>query len=99
MTRIPTLALLAASLAIPALAPAVAQTDSQAANRPDATATAPRSPGGITAGATPANQPKMDRTVEQIDSKLLGQEKDRPRLPGQAPSPSQTEPGGTAAPR
>lgn len=59
--------------------------------------TAPRNPGGITAGTNPGNQQRMNSTVGQIDSKLLNQERNRPPLPGQAPSPSQTQPGGTAS--
>lgn len=61
-----------------------------------AVAVAPRDPSGPSSGATTGNQPRMDRTVQQIDSKLLNQEKDRPRLPGQTPSASQAMPGGTA---
>lgn len=59
-----------------------------------ATAVAPRTPGGVSAGTTPADQPRMDRTVSQTSQKLLNEERDRPLLPGQAPTPSQ---GGTAA--
>ena len=59
--------------------------------------TAPRNPGGITAGTSSGNQGRMNSTVGQIDNKLLNQEKSRPTLPGQAPSPSQAQPGGTAS--
>ncbi|MCQ8276848.1 hypothetical protein NFI95_00085 [Acetobacteraceae bacterium KSS8] len=62
-------------------------------------AISPRTPGGDNAGTTTQNQHRMDATVGGIDRHLLKQEKDRPRLPGQAPSPSQTLPGGTAAPQ
>lgn len=62
------------------------------------TEVAPRNPGAEAAGASPASQHKMNNTVDQIDQHLLDAEKDRPKLPGQAPSPSQTAPGGTAAP-
>lgn len=82
--------------AVVAGSPASAQMSNRMADQPGSTAVAPRTPGGISAGATPQNQPKMDRTVDQIDSKLLNQEKDRPRLPNQSPSPSQTLPGGIA---
>jgi len=58
---------------------------------------APRNPGAATAGTSPASQHKMNDTVDRIDQHLLNAEKDRPNLPGQAPSPSQTSPGGTAA--
>ena len=58
---------------------------------------APRNPGGVTAGTNPANQGRMNNTVGQISGKLLNEEKSRPNLPGQAPSPSQTMPGGTAS--
>jgi hypothetical protein len=74
---------------------AVAQTQSTAQS--DGSVVSPRTPGGVSAGATPANQTKMNQTVQGIGQKLLDQEKDRPRLPGQTPSPSQTMPGGTAS--
>ena len=92
MSRHPTIALF---LALPLMlaAPALAQTTSVAKS----TQSAPRNPGGDTAGTTTGDQGKMNSTVGQIDSKLLNQEKTRPTLPGQPPSPSQTEPGGTAA--
>ena len=61
---------------------------------PTRSTTAPRDPGGATAGTNPASQSRMDTTVDRIDRKLLDQEKTRPNLPGQAPSPSQTQPGG-----
>jgi len=77
------------------VAPALAQTQSTAQS--NSSVVSPRTPGGISAGATPANQGRMDQTVQGIDRKLLDQEKDRPRLPGQTPSPSQTMPGGTAS--
>jgi hypothetical protein len=60
-------------------------------------AVAPRDPGAATTGTLPARQHKMDDTVDRIDQHLLNAEKDRPALPGQAPSPSQTVQGGTAA--
>ena len=60
---------------------------------PPGPVTAPRNPSPATAGVTtPGTQP-AGRTVQDIDRKLLSQEKDRPRLPNQAPSPSQ---GGTS---
>lgn len=79
-----------------------AQTASPAAPSPSSGSgnlVSPRNPGGVSAGAVDGSQHKMDSTVQQIDHKLLSQEKDRPRLPGQAPSPSQTMPGGVAAGR
>ncbi len=109
MSRLPNLAaLLALALPLPALAQTAPGT---AARNPDVTApgvetgptstgqatTAPRNPGGITAGTNPADQGRMNTTVGQISGKLLNQEKSRPNLPGQAPSPSQTLPGGTAS--
>ena len=109
MSRLPKFAML---LALISPLPALAQTSAgTAARNPDVTApgvetgptsagkatTAPRNPGGITAGTNPGNQGRMNSTVGQIDSKLLNQEKSRPNLPGQAPSPSQTMPGGTAS--
>ncbi len=109
MNRLPK-ALLLLALASPL--PALAQTSAgTAARNPDVTApgietgatsrgqavTAPRNPGGITAGTNPGNQGRANDAVGQIDNKLLDQEKSRPSLPGQAPSPSQTRPGGTAS--
>ncbi len=109
MSRLPPIVLL---LALASPLPALAQTaPGTAARNPDVTApgveagptstgeatTAPRTPGSITAGTNLANQGKTNSTVGQISSKLLNQEKSRPNLPGQAPSPSQTLPGGTAS--
>jgi hypothetical protein len=90
-------AALATASALPLLLapPASAQTRDAARS----TTAAPRNPGGVSAGTLPANQGKMNDTVGQIDNKLLNEEKTRPSLPGQSPSPSQTQPGGTAAPR
>ncbi|MGI4744800.1 MAG: hypothetical protein ACRYGI_18900 [Janthinobacterium lividum] len=62
------------------------------------TEVAPRNPGAATTGTLPASQHKMNNTVDRIDQHLLNAEKDRPNLPGQTPSPSQTSPGGTASP-
>ena len=109
MNRLPKALLL---LALGAPSVALAQTSAgTAARNPDVTApgvetgptstgqatTAPRNPGGITAGTNSGNQGRMNSTVGQIDNKLLNQEKSRPTLPGQAPSPSQAQPGGTAS--
>ena len=109
MTRLPPIVLL---LALASPLPALAQTaPGTAARNPDVTApgvetgptstgqatTAPRNPGGITAGTNPGNQGRMNNTVGQISSKLLNQERSRPNLPGQAPSASQTLSGGTAS--
>ncbi len=109
MSRLPKIAVL---LALASPLPAMAQTSAgTAARNGDVTGrgvetgqtstghavTAPRNPGGITAGTNPGNQGRMNSTVGQISSKLLDQEKSRPNLPGQAPSPSQTRPGGTAS--
>ena len=109
MSRLPLLAVL---LALVSPLPALAQTASgTAARNGDVTGrgvetgptsagqptTAPRNPGGVTAGTNPANQGRMNSTVGQISGKLLNEEKSRPNLPGQAPSPSQTMPGGTAS--
>ena len=80
-------------LAIGAM-PALAQTESVA--RSGNTPVSPRDP-GVSTAQTPASQGRIDQTVQGIDQKLLNQEKDRPRIPGQVPSPSQTKPGGTAA--
>ncbi len=66
---------------------------------PSEGAISPRTPGGNSAGTTQQNQGRMNATVGGIDRHLLRQEKDRPRLPNQAPSPSQTLPGGTASHR
>lgn len=59
---------------------------------------APRNPGAAATGTLPASQHKMNDTVDRIDQNLLNEEKDRPKLPEQTPSPSQTVPGGTASP-
>ncbi len=56
-------------------------------------ATAPRNPSTASAGLTASSPQRTDHTVEGIDRRLLSQEKDRPHLPGQAPSPSK---GGTS---
>ncbi len=81
-------------LLMTAVLPAMAQTQSvgQSGNTP----ISPRNP-GIATSQAPAAQGQVTNTVEGIDNKLLNQEKDRPRLPGQVPSPSQTQPGGSAA--
>ncbi|MBE7212664.1 MAG: hypothetical protein INR65_16740 [Gluconacetobacter diazotrophicus] len=55
---------------------------------------APRDPGHT--GVMHGRQKRATNTVEGIDRHLLREERDRPNIPGQAPSPSQTEPGGTA---
>ena len=109
MNQLPKLLLL---LALGVSSSALAQTSSgTAARNPDVTApgigtgptstgqatTAPRNPGGITAGTNSGDQGRINNTVGQIDNKLLNQEKSRPTLPGQAPSPSQAQPGGTAS--
>ena len=92
MTRL----LQAASLMLlaSAVVPAMAQT--QSVGQSGNTSISPRNP-GIATSQNPAAQGQVTRTVEGIDNKLLNQEKDRPRLPGQTPSPSQTAPGGSAA--
>ena len=79
---------LAALLAL-AAGPAAAQT--AASSGP--VATAPRTPSAGSAGLTASGPQRTDRTVQDIDRRLLSQEKDRPHLPGQAPSPSK---GGTS---
>lgn len=104
--------LIVATLTLSALATmpglALAQTSAQSGTSDSAPAAvthaapthgiiAPRTPGGTSAGAVQGDQGRMNATVGGIDNHLLEQEKDRPRLPGQAPSPSQTLPGGTAS--
>ncbi len=79
---------LAALLAL-AAGPAWAQT----APSTGPVATAPRDPSTASAGLTAPSPQRTDQTVQDIDRRLLSQEKDRPRLPGQAPSPSK---GGTS---
>ncbi len=109
MNRLPK-ALLLLALGMPSSGFAQTSTGTAARN-PDVTApgvetgptstgqatTAPRNPGGITAGTNSSDQRRMNSTVGQIDNKLLNQEKSRPSLPGQAPSSSQAQPGGTAS--
>ncbi|WP_419730411.1 hypothetical protein [Lichenicola sp.] len=87
--------LLVAALAVPALAQA--QTGPSGTGSGTASMTAPRNPDGRSSGTMPRDRGRMDNTVDRIDSKLLNEEKDRPTIPGQTPSPSQTMPGGTAA--
>ena len=109
MNRLPKALLL---LTLGAPLSALAQTSSgTAARNPDVTApgvetgptstgqatTAPRNPGGITAGTSSGDQGRMNSTVGQIDNKLLDQQKSRPALPGQAAAPAQARPGGTAS--
>lgn len=93
------LALVLAGSALPALAqtePQIQKLGQPQGPSHGAVAVAPRDPSGASAGTTTGNQPRMNQTVQEVGSKLLDQEKDRPRLPGQIPSPSQTLPGGTA---
>ena len=73
-----------AALLSPGIGQAFAQTGPVAA--------APRNPSAASAGLTASTPQRTDQTVDQIDGRLLSEEKDRPRLPGQAPSPSK---GGT----
>ena len=65
----------------------------QAFAQTDPAAVAPRNPSAASAGLTASTPQPANRTVDQIDRKLLSEEKDRPHLPGQAPSPSK---GGTS---
>ncbi len=83
---------LAALLAL-AAAPAAAQTAPPSGPSSGGVATAPRDPSTASAGLTAPNPGRTDKTVQDIDHRLLSQEHDRPHLPGQAASPSQ---GGTS---
>ena len=88
-------ALLLAALAVPATGHA--QTSGAGPSSGNSSIAAPRNADGGTSGTLPRNRSRMDNTVDRIDSKLLNEEKDRPNIPGQAPSPSQTLPGGSAS--
>lgn len=82
-------------LALPFLllpAVALAQTAPATGN-----AVAPRNPGVASTGVADGDRARTAGTVDGIDRHLLQQEKDRPRLPNQAPTASQTLPGGTAS--
>ncbi len=85
-----------------AAAPAMAQVSAPPAGQPSAKPTeptmAPRNPSAAAAGLTATSPAHTDRTVGAIDRKLLFEEKDRPHLPGQAPSPSQGGTGTGAGP-
>ena len=90
---LPFLLLPAAALAHTALVQtALAQTAPPAGN-----AVAPRNPGLASTGIAEGDRSRTAGTVDGIDRHLLQAEKDRPRLPNQAPTASQTLPGGTAS--
>ncbi len=64
---------------------------------PTGNAVAPRNPGLASTGIAEGDRARTAGTVDGIDRHLLLAEKDRPRLPNQAPTASQTLPGGTAS--
>ncbi len=95
---LPVLLLPAAALVQTALVQtALVQTAWAQTAPPTGNAVAPRNPGVASTGIAEGDRARTAGTVDGIDRHLLRAERDRPRLPNQAPTASQTLPGGTAS--